>query len=83
MTEESQSYAIEVNCLNKTFLVYEKPSDKLLEVILGLTKGRRFTAVSDVSFKVKKGESVGIIGLNGAGKSTLLQMIVGTLNPSS
>lgn len=83
-TPDTTEYAIEVNGLSKCYQIYEKPSDRLKQM---LVRGRKqyykeFWALKDVSFKIKKGETVGIIGRNGSGKSTLLQMICGTLNPT-
>lgn len=45
-------------------------------------KSKDFFAVSDVSFELKKGESLGIVGMNGSGKSTLLKMVAGILKPT-
>lgn len=80
----SSEYAIEVNGLSKCYLIYNNPSDRLKQMLM---RGRKqyfkeFWALKDVSFNIKKGETVGIIGRNGSGKSTLLQMICGTLNPT-
>jgi lipopolysaccharide transport system ATP-binding protein len=83
-TPDSAEYAIEVKGLGKCYQIYDKPSDRLKQMLM---RGRKqyykeFWALKDVSFKIKKGETVGIIGRNGSGKSTLLQMICGTLNPT-
>ena len=77
--------AIKVKDLNKIYHLYDKPQDRLKEALNPFKKSYHhdFYAMSDVSFEIKKGETVGIIGKNGAGKSTLLKMITGVLSPSS
>ncbi len=78
-------YAIKVNNLTKVYKLYEKPIDRLKEALnpFGKKYHKDFYALKNVSFKVKKGETVGIIGKNGAGKSTLLKIITGVLTPTS
>jgi lipopolysaccharide transport system ATP-binding protein len=75
---------IRVENLSKAFKLYRKPSDRLREWIsLGAAKCHTdFHAVRAVSFDVRAGECVGIIGANGSGKSTLLKMLAGALHPT-
>ena len=77
--------AIKVENLTKIYHLYDKPQDRLKEALNPFKKSYHhdFYAMSDVSFEIKKGETVGIIGKNGAGKSTLLKMITGVLTPTS
>lgn len=76
---------IEVKNLTKTYKIYGKPVDRLKEAMSISKKSysREFNALYDVSFSVKKGENIGIIGTNGSGKSTLLKIITGVLSQSS
>jgi lipopolysaccharide transport system ATP-binding protein len=88
----SDDIAIRVTNLSKRYEIYDTPRDRLKQFVAPRLQGlagrtprqyfREFWALKDVSFEVKKGETVGIIGRNGSGKSTLLQMICGTLNPT-
>ncbi|WP_081818673.1 ABC transporter ATP-binding protein [Pseudomonas sp. PH1b] len=80
----SSELAIKVDNLSKCYQIYEKPRDRLLQMLAGGRRKfyREFWAVKEVSFEIRKGETVGIVGRNGSGKSTLLQMICGTLNPT-
>ncbi len=76
--------AIKVKDISKIYKLYHKPSERLFDA-LGLAKKGRFPehrALDHVSFEVKKGETVGIIGTNGSGKSTILKIITGVLSPT-
>jgi len=77
--------AIKVENLTKVYHLYDKPQDRFKEALHPFRKSyhHNFYAVNDISFEIKKGETVGIIGKNGAGKSTLLKMITGVLTPTS
>ncbi|WP_368031179.1 ABC transporter ATP-binding protein [Arcobacter sp. s6] len=77
--------AIKVSHLTKVYKLYDKPIDRLKESLHPLKKQyhKDFYALNDVSFEIKKGETVGIIGKNGAGKSTLLKIITGVLTSTS
>ena len=77
--------AISVDHLDKMYKLYDKPIDRLKES-LGLTKKKKYRehyALRDVSFEVRRGETVGIIGTNGSGKSTVLKIITGVLTPTA
>lgn len=77
--------AISVQNLTKVYHLYDTPKDRLKEALNPFRKSYHhdFYALKDVSFEIKKGETVGIIGKNGAGKSTLLKIITGVLTPTS
>ena len=81
----SGGWAIRAQGLGKTYRLYDKPHHRLLQSLWRGRKNyfREFAALSDVSFELARGQTLGIIGRNGAGKSTLLQIICGTLTPSA
>ena len=74
---------VSVQNLNKDFKIYERPQDRLYEIILRKQRHQLYHVLTDISFAVPDGKSLGIIGDNGAGKSTLLKLLVGTLQPTS
>ncbi len=77
--------AIKVEDVSKVYKLYHKPSERLVDA-LGIAGKHRFKehrALDHVSFTVKCGETIGIIGTNGSGKSTILKIITGVLSPTS
>ena len=85
MNEQGKENAISVRDVTKVYRLYDKPIDRLKESVSISHKNyhRDFYALKGLSFQVKKGETVGIIGTNGSGKSTILKIITGVLTPTS
>lgn len=83
-SNRNSDVVIDAENLGKRYRIFESPKDRLKQA---LWRGRRtyyreFWALRNITFQVRRGETLGIIGRNGSGKSTLLQMICGTLSPS-
>lgn len=80
----SSEIAIKVTNLSKCYQIYDNPKYRLLQMITRSHKiwYHEFWALNNLSFEVKKGDMVGVIGRNGSGKSTLLQLVCGTLRPT-
>ena len=76
---------IRVDGAGKTYRLYRRPADRLWQFIWPGPKPwfQDFIALEGVSFELRRGEVMGIVGINGAGKSTLLQLVTGTATPSS
>lgn len=76
--------AIKVEQVSKVYKLYDKPIDRLKESLAIIKKVlyHEHYALNNISFEIKSGETVGIIGTNGSGKSTILKIITGVLNPT-
>ncbi|MEA2015403.1 MAG: ABC transporter ATP-binding protein [Actinomycetota bacterium] len=77
--------AVEVDSVSKRYRIYHEKVPSLKQTILTLrrTTYEEFSALNDISFSVKHGETCGIIGPNGSGKSTLLKLMAGIIRPNS
>ncbi|MBC5785487.1 ABC transporter ATP-binding protein [Ramlibacter sp. USB13] len=89
----SSDFAVRVQEVGKCYHIYDTPRDRLKQFMLPRMRRlaglghkdyyRDFWALRDVSFELRRGEAIGIIGRNGSGKSTLLQVLCGTLSPTT
>ncbi|MCC6143784.1 MAG: ABC transporter ATP-binding protein [Candidatus Hydrogenedentes bacterium] len=81
----SPDVVISARGLSKSYRLFGHPGDRVKQFLsFGLRRyHREFTALNGVSFDIRKGETVGIVGRNGAGKSTLLQLVCGIIKPTS
>ena len=78
--------AIEVKDVSMCFNLSREKVDSIKEYVIKMLKRQlfyeEFWALKDVSFEIRKGDSVGLIGMNGSGKSTMLKIIAGVLKPT-
>lgn len=85
VAEQTDDYAIEVSHVYKTFKVYEDRGYSLKDIVLfsNRRKYERRVVLDDISFQVRRGEAVGLIGHNGCGKSTTLKLLTRITSPDS
>ncbi|MBR4706948.1 MAG: ABC transporter ATP-binding protein, partial [Pseudobutyrivibrio sp.] len=78
-------YVINVEHVDKVYKLYDSNRARVADT-LGLSRKKHYKehfALKDMTFQVKKGECVGLIGTNGSGKSTILKIITGVLSPTA
>lgn len=81
--EQKMGKSIIVKNVSKKYKLYDKPSDRLLDLLLPKSYGTDFYALKNVNFEAEQGDVIGFVGINGSGKSTLSNIIAGIVPESS
>jgi teichoic acid transport system ATP-binding protein len=76
-------YAIKLENISKTYRIYKKPLNRIIDSIFNTKKYKEYHALKNISIEIPKGEAVGVLGKNGAGKSTLLKIVTGVVKATS
>ncbi|WP_347485477.1 ABC transporter ATP-binding protein [Vandammella animalimorsus] len=79
----SSAIVLRASGIGKEYKLYDSPRQRLKALLTGRAYHRSHWALRDVSFELRRGQCIGIIGDNGAGKSSLLKLLAGTLQPST
>ena len=78
--------SVKVDNVYMMFNLSKNKQTSLKEYVIDMVKGNlffdEFWALENVSFELKRGESMGLVGVNGSGKSTLLRLIAGIMEPT-
>ncbi|MDE6969919.1 MAG: ATP-binding cassette domain-containing protein [Eubacterium sp.] len=77
-----KEYAVEAQGISKVYKLYQNPGERLKDFVFAKSYGKEFYALKNLSFQVKKGDIVGLVGLNGSGKSTLAEILGGLIVPT-
>ena len=74
---------LRVQGVSKEYRLYASPRERFKALFSGRARHRSHWALREVSFELRRGQCIGVIGDNGAGKSSLLKLLAGTMQPSA
>ena len=83
MQSRSDDVVLRVSQVSKEYKLYDSPRERFKALFSNKVRHRSHWALKDISFELKRGQCVGVVGDNGAGKSSLLKLLAGTMQPSS